>query len=178
MKKHHWVAAVILMFSFGLAESQVYKWVDADGNVHYSDKPPESQPSTEVDIQQPVPAGEAAEAGERSEAGEDGEGETSAEAWLEQQRAEREADRQQKREEKWVSETDTSQQCSNARRMLDRLEIQCPAFYDDRGILRVECPYHPRIAYEGERRYIEDADRAATIAHYREQLRNCDDASR
>ena len=163
MKKHHWVAAVILMFSFGLAESQVYKWVDADGNVHYSDKPPESQPSTEVDIQQPVPAGE---------------GEMSAEAWLQQQRAEREADRQQKREKKWVSETDTSQQCSNARRMLDRLEIQCPAFYDDRGILRVECPYQSRIAYEGERRYIEDADRAASIAYYREQLRNCDDASR
>ena len=86
MKKHQWVAAVILMFSFGLAESQVYKWVDADGNVHYSDKPPESQPSTEVDIQQPVPAGEGPEAGERSEAGE---GEMSAEAWLEQKRAER-----------------------------------------------------------------------------------------
>lgn len=175
MKKHQWVAAVILMFSFGLAESQVYKWVDADGNVHFSDKPPESQQSTEVDIQQPEPVGEAPQAGERPE---DGEGETSAEAWLEQQRAERDADRQQKREEKWVSETDTSQQCSNARRMLDRLEIQCPAFYDDRGILRVECPYHSRIAYEGERRYLEDTDRAASITHYREQLRNCDDASR
>ena len=174
MKKHLWVAAVILMFSFGLAESQVYKWVDADGNVHYSDKPPESQPSTEVDIQQAVPAGEAPQAGERREAGE---GEISAEAWLEQQRAEREADRQQKREEKWISETGVSQQCRNARRMLDQLEIQCPAFYDDRGILRVECPYQPRIAYEGERRYIEDADRAASIAHYREELRNCDDAN-
>jgi len=170
MKKHHWVAAVILMFSFGLAESQVYKWVDADGNVHYSDKPPESQPSTEVDIQQPVPAGEAPQAGERRE---DGEGEMSAEAWLEQQRAAREADRQLKREDKWIAETSASQQCRNARRMLDLLEIQCPAFYDDRGILRVECPYHSRIAYEGERRYIEDADRAASIAHYRGQLRDC-----
>ena len=168
MKKQQWIAAVILMFSFGLADSQVYKWVDADGNVHYSDKPPESQPSTEIDIQQPVPAGEAPEAGE---------GEISAEAWLEQQRAAREADRQLKREEKWVSETGASQQCLNARRMLDLLEIQCPAFYDDQGILRVECPYQPRLAYEGERRYLEDADRAASITHYREQLRGCDDAN-
>ena len=168
MKKHQWVAAVILMFSFGLAESQVYKWVDADGKVHYSDKPPESQPSTEIDIQQPVPAAEAPAAGE---------GEISAEAWLEQQRAEREADRQQKRGQKYVAEANLGQQCRNARRMLDLLEIQCPAFYDDQGILRVECPYQPRIVYEGERRYLEDADRAASITHYREQLRDCDDAN-
>jgi hypothetical protein len=174
MYKHRWVAAVILMCSFGLAESQVYKWVDEDGNVHYSDKPPVNQQSTEVEIQQPAPAPEIPEP---DEAGETGDTKMSAEAWLEQQRAEREADRQQKKSQKWITEADTSQQCSNARRMLDRLEIQCPAFYDDRGILRVECPYQPRIAYEGERRYIEDADRAASISHYREVLKNCDNAN-
>jgi hypothetical protein len=174
MKKQQWIAAVILMFSLGLAESQVYKWVDEDGNVHYSDKPPANQQTTEVEIQQPVPAPEVPEV---DKAVETGEAEISAEAWLEQQRAAREADRQLKREEKWVSETGASQQCRNARRMLDLLEIQCPAFYDDQGILRVECPYQPRLAYEGERRYLEDADRAASITHYKEQLRGCDDAN-
>jgi hypothetical protein len=46
MKRARWavslVAAILLAVPFG-ASAQLYKWVDAEGNVHYSDQPPPSQ---------------------------------------------------------------------------------------------------------------------------------------
>ena len=162
MKRHQWLVGLFLASSFGLTAAQVYKWVDENGVVHFSDKPPEHQQSSEVDMPIAETPGEEAEA------------DVSAQAWLEQQRAEREAEKQQRKEQQRITEADSSQQCRIARRMLGLLEIQCPAFYDGQGILRVHCPNQPVVAYEGERRYIEDADRAASIAHYKEQLKECD----
>lgn len=50
--------AALLLFSFA-AHAQVYKWTDADGQVHYGNQPPAESQSTEtLDIQsQPTPAG-------------------------------------------------------------------------------------------------------------------------
>jgi len=162
MKRHKFIAALVLMLCFGLVDSQVYKWVDEDGNVHFTDRPPENQQSTEVEIQESLPGTQ------------EGESDLSAETWLEQQRAERDADRQQRQEQARLVEDDSQQRCQAARGMLRLLEIQCPAFYDERGFIRVECPHQPRVVYEGERRYIEDADRAASIKYFKEELKYCD----
>ena len=35
-----WMLLVILMSTVALAQAETYKWVDADGRVHYSDHPP------------------------------------------------------------------------------------------------------------------------------------------
>ena len=51
---------VILALAFGaMAQAQVYKWTDANGQVHYDSKPPpEGQATQTLDIQsQPTPAG-------------------------------------------------------------------------------------------------------------------------
>jgi hypothetical protein len=158
--------SLLCVFSLALGASEVYKWVDENGIVHYSDKPPETQQSTEVDIQQPLPTGEA------------GAAEISAEAWLEQQRAERESEKQKKKELSRIAAINSEQRCKTARRMLSILEIQCPVFYDSQGVLRVHCPYQSVITYEGERRYIEDDVRTTMIERYWEQLENCGDAGR
>jgi hypothetical protein len=44
--------AIFLLLAFGMvAHAEVYKWVDADGNVHFSDTPPPNQDTEEVKIQ-------------------------------------------------------------------------------------------------------------------------------
>ena len=51
---------VILALAFGaMAQAQVYKWTDANGQVHYDSKPPpEGQATQTLDIQsQPTPTG-------------------------------------------------------------------------------------------------------------------------
>ncbi len=35
-----WMLLIMLISSAALAQSETYKWVDADGTVHYSDQPP------------------------------------------------------------------------------------------------------------------------------------------
>lgn len=41
LKRHpaRWVALIVLLAA-GLAHAEMYRWVDADGRVHYSDSPP------------------------------------------------------------------------------------------------------------------------------------------
>lgn len=42
MKRSDWIALAVLLSVMGLpvADAQVYRWVDEDGKVHYSDTPP------------------------------------------------------------------------------------------------------------------------------------------
>lgn len=41
----------MMLMSFSVANAEVYKWVDEDGNVHFSDSPPPKQKTEEVRIQ-------------------------------------------------------------------------------------------------------------------------------
>jgi hypothetical protein len=43
------IAAVFLLLS-PLASAQLYKWVDKDGKVHYSDQPPPAQASKQINV--------------------------------------------------------------------------------------------------------------------------------
>jgi Domain of unknown function (DUF4124) len=53
------IQLVAMLFISALVQAQVYKWTDADGQVHYGNQPPAESQSTEtLDIQsQPTPAG-------------------------------------------------------------------------------------------------------------------------
>src|SRR5688572_17186667 len=37
------------------AQAEVFKWIDAQGNIHYSDKQPENQSSEKIDIKPHTP---------------------------------------------------------------------------------------------------------------------------
>ena len=52
-----WAIALALSFCCAMATaSQVYRWVDADGTVHYSQTPPPSQGSDSVETLQGAPS--------------------------------------------------------------------------------------------------------------------------
>lgn len=39
-----------------MANAEVYRWVDEDGNVHFGDQPPEDRPGEQVEIREPMRA--------------------------------------------------------------------------------------------------------------------------
>jgi len=55
MKGTPWVLSLLCVFSFTLCGSEVYKWVDEDGVVHFSDRKPENQQSSVVEIAESPP---------------------------------------------------------------------------------------------------------------------------
>lgn len=55
-------AALLLVSS--AAATEIYRWVDADGTVHFGDRPPADHPIVKVDVLPPPAAGPAADDGE------------------------------------------------------------------------------------------------------------------
>jgi len=62
MKRPLWIFGLVMILCFGLGNADIYKWVDENGVVHYTDEPPENQPVTEVEINAPPTAEQRAEA--------------------------------------------------------------------------------------------------------------------
>ena len=82
-----------------LAGAEIYKWVDEEGVTHFTDRPPEDQQATGIDIPQPLPADQAA-----AEAAAPGEAPDTAtgpwyEQWLEQQNERKALEKQQREQE-------------------------------------------------------------------------------
>jgi hypothetical protein len=166
VKNISWSLALLCVFSIALGGSEVYKWVDENGVVHFTDRPPEDQKSTEVDIAEPLTAGEVVEA------------ESWAETWLEEQRAKRATEKQQKKDlatERRIAAADLENKCKTAKHRLGILKTQCPVFFDGQGVLRVLCPGHSIMVYRGEPRYIDDPERASMIEHYMQVLEACNE---
>jgi hypothetical protein len=158
-----------------LCAAEVYKWVDENGVVHYTDTPPERQQAEQVEISPPAATTSPPEASAPEQAA------TSTnwyEQWLAEQR-ERKALEKQRREEKTTvrrdEQTHMLEQCAQARQRLKVLETQCPVFFDGQGILRVKCPYDTVYAFKGDFRYLSDEERASMIAHYQVQLAECEE---
>jgi hypothetical protein len=59
MKKSFWPVILLCSIAFSIGGAEVYKWVDENGVAHFTDKPPQTQPSTEVEVQDDYHAGEA-----------------------------------------------------------------------------------------------------------------------
>lgn len=166
------VAAGLLAGSLSAAE--VYKWVDENGVVHYTDTPPERQQAEQVEIAPPA-ATPPPEASAPEQPATDS---NWYEQWLAEQR-ERKALEKQRKEEKTAArreeQTHMLEQCAQARQRLNVLQTQCPVFVDGQGILRAACPNQPYWGFEGQWRYIGDSERSSMIAREQAQLEACEE---
>jgi hypothetical protein len=159
-----------------LAGAEVYKWVDENGVVHYTETPPEGQQTTPIEVAPPAASAPTPEAN-APEAATDT---NWYEQWATEQRERKALERRRKEEKTAVrrdEQTHMLEQCAQARGRLEVLEIQCPVFFDGQGILHTACPNQPYWGwgFEGEWRYISDGERASMIAHYQEQLEACEE---
>ena len=153
------IAAFIVLLLAGslvAADSEVYKWVDEEGNVHYSDTPPENVESEEVQIDVAPAAG-------------DGSTERLLER-AEQSRARLAAEREARAAEKEAGKAQQaadSQRCVYARQQMISLQQQLPVYRDETGKLRTKSRYD---VYEGEREYLDDSQRAAEILRVQKDI--------
>ena len=156
--------------------ADVYKWVDENGIVHYSDQPPEDRPGTEMPVQT-MP-----ERGSRPKTDESGESAGSPtwyDQWLAEQRERKRLEREERQQhsaERGALQAHMLEVCAEARQRLEVLETPCRAFFDGRGVLRSWCPNQATWVYRGEFRFVEDDERADMIRHYREQREACEAA--
>ena len=159
-----------------LAGAEIFKWVDEDGVTHYTDRPPENQQATGIDIPQPAPADQAAaEVTVPGETPDPAEGPWY-EQWLAQQSERKALEKQQQEQEsarRQAKQADLRTRCATARQRFGILTTQCPVFFDGQGVLRLLCPRQATWAYEGEPRYISDDERANMIRHYERELQGC-----
>ncbi len=126
------IVLLALLLLAAPAQAQLYKWVDANGRVQYSDrKPPDGKQSQEV-------RGSVSSVGSQS----GGAAELDKEF---QKRRQEQAESQQKQQQAASEQKQKAQSCEDARRNLAALDSgQRIARYDA----------------QGERQYLEDADRA------------------
>jgi hypothetical protein len=164
----------VLLLLYAPAAAEVYKWVDENGVVHYSERPPGDRQSSELAIPtEPEPkSGSAADKAA---------GPTSSwyDQWLAEQRERKRlerVEREQQSAERGAEQAHMLEVCAEARQRLEVLETPCRAFFDGRGVLRSWCAHQGTWAYRGEYRFIEDDERADMIRHYREQLAECEAA--
>lgn len=140
-------ALILTMLAAG-ASAEVYKWVDAQGKVHYGERPPVGQDATELHrASQPYtpPAEDVERARERTE------------LLLEGQRRHREAEQEAQAREaaKAREQAQRKRRCQIARRNHRVLEVGRPVY---------------KTNDNGERVYLEDAERQAEIARWAKQI--------
>ena len=161
--------AVLGSLGFSAMAAELYKWVDENGVVHYSQTPPENAQTSGVDVQEQYP--EAALPA----------GESVYSDVIEQQKTRRQLEQQREAEEKAnrdareMEAARGTQDCARAIHALDTLRKQCPVFYDSAGFLRAACPRQAYFYYEGERTYVEDAERQQLITFYSGVVEKCRD---
>jgi len=138
------------------AESEIYKWVDEDGNIHYSDTPPENIESERVQVDVAPSTGDG-----------------SAERLLEQADQTRErlaAERQARvsaREAEATRHAAEAERCVFSRQQLVSLQQNLPVYRDEMGKFRTLSKYD---AYEGEREYLDDEERRLEIARVQDEI--------
>lgn len=156
--------------------ADVYKWVDADGVVHYSDRPPAD--GTGIELSMPAAA---EPPGQSTPTEPPGTVTTPTwyDQWLAGQRERRQLEREQREQhsaQRGALQAHMLEVCAEARQRLEVLETPCRAFFDGRGVLRSWCPNQATWVWKGEFRFIEDDERADMIRHYRAQLAECEAA--
>lgn len=145
----------LLLITWG-AIGEVYRWVDDQGEVHYSDVPPAAQDYGEVAVED-VPAPPAQEQRQQKD------------RWqrIIQQQQESRARRLKKAEEERVAreakrqeEAVRAERCRLARHNLNTLLLRRPVYH---------------LNEQGERAYVDDRQRAAEIRRARKEIEDfCD----
>ena len=142
---NRWLAAVTLCLAAqaGVGEG-VYKWTDAQGRVHFGDRPPGEARSTSIAPPSPptAPAPTDAERAARQQ------------RLLDMYRDER-LEKEEREAKQKADEEDRRRRCAYARDRLDRYE-RSPRIYDPQS--------------SGERRYLSDGERDAEIRTTRNEV--------
>jgi len=160
---NNWLlVALFALFSAG-AYSQVYKWVDEEGNVHYSDSPPENVEAELVVIEEHVPQRTLPNNTKLLEDAEE--------------RYRRLAEDREARADARLSEEQArsarDRQCVYERKQLISLKQRLPVHRDEEGKFRTLSEFD---VYEGEREYLDDATRAQEIERVSRKIdRACDE---
>ena len=144
---------VFLACSLAIAavHAEVYKWVDDQGKVHYSDAPPRGTVSKKVELPVNTPQ-QRENAQERLK------------AFLEQRKAQEaihnqeQADKREAQATKRREKEERLGRCLAAQEQLDLLQLGRPVFDMDE---------------KGQRVYLEDKDRPAVIARLRGEIATC-----
>jgi hypothetical protein len=148
------IGAVLALAGVFLVGGAIYKWVDAEGNVHFGDAPPRGQQAEPVAVE--VPRHGHPDEGERRRL------ELLQEA--EQAVRERLAARERQAAEQDAAATARAQrqdECLSARIRLELLRDQRPLYWDDQGALRGAWKYD---TYKGPRSYLNYQERAVELA--------------
>ena len=135
-------------------QAQIYRWVDEDGTVHFSDSPPPGDSAQEVQLRG-QPSQQAVRQAQEDLATRLHDQRTDTESREQRAATQR---REQEQEEQRIAELQN--QCAQARQQLELLGMQLPVYREDNG---------------GERAYLDDDARAAEIASLKEQIaRHCE----
>ena len=157
--------AIALSSSATIAATDVYKWVDEDGNVHYCDSPPEGVEVERIDIA-PAPCAQATAA--------DGDQLETADDRYRRLKQEREAAAAGRAADD-RSAIEREDRCAYLRKQLISLQQQLPVYRDEEGNFRTLSRYD---AYDGKRQYLDDAERKKEIARVERDIElACEDPS-
>ncbi len=146
------------------ATAEVYKWVDEEGIVHYSDNPPQNAESERVQLPStPGPKSNPSEVLRRV---------------LEQDEkaTKRRSEARQvvsaAREGERAAQVARDQRCLESRKQLISLQQPLLVYRDEEGIFRTVSTHN---TYEGEREYLDDATRTLEIDRVRHDIMtNCE----
>ena len=155
-------SCLILMTLLALAanvDAEVYKWVDEEGNVHYSDQPPLDAESERVQLDYTSGSkGDPSAALQRVLE----QAETAAERRSEDRQATSAAEEAER-----AARVVRDQRCLERRMQLAVLQERAPVYRDEQGQFRVQRLGDP---YSGEREYIDDATRASQVARAHQEI--------
>ena len=150
---------LLLFLAITAVGATIYKWVDEKGVTYYSATPPPNQKAQKVQTAPPPPA--AVDGGRPAL-------KTLQEE--EQEFQKRRAERQQESnriEESSAEQAEGERRCLETRKQLAMLQEQLPVYRDEEGKFRVKWKYD---AYQGERKYLDDATRTSEIARARQEI--------
>jgi hypothetical protein len=167
---------ILTLAALLLGGAELYKWVDENGVVHFSETPPPDRAAAAIELA-PVPAQPAAADDSSGQELTPAPGTAWYEQWLAEQRERKRLEKQQSKEKSLSRAEEVTrllEQCTTARRRLEILATACPVFFDGQGVLRVKCPHDTLWLYKGELRYLSDEERATMVRHYRQQVADCE----
>lgn len=151
MKKRSFYFSVLLLMSLPMAQAEIYKWVDDNGQVHYSEKAPDKKrPSREIHLPKHTPQATPVSPAQRRQ-----KRDNLLRAFDEERNLRKEA-----RAKKEHDEARNRQNCMRARDRLKNYE-RATVLYD--------------LNEKGERVYYSDAQRNQAEANLRSQINKwCD----
>ena len=153
-------AGVIAMLALDPLAAQMCKWVDEDGCVHYAEQCPEDIEGERVELQKGPSEEAVREAKERARQS----------GLLREERETRQgAEREEaaKRAQQNTEQSTLEEVCTFSTHIVKRLELQWPVYIDAGGRYHLRGSMHD-YAYQGERNWLDDEQRAMELATHKE----------